>query len=265
MRVGARSVKIATWNVNSVRAREPLVVDWLRRTEPDVLCLQETKVVDDDFPTDELQRLGYSVAMAGQRTYNGVAILSRDTIRDISVGLHDDAPDAERRVIAASVAGVRIFCVYVPNGKSVDSPSFPYKLEWLRRLRETLDRSTRPDQDVVVCGDFNIAPDERDLFDPDERRGQVHFHPDEHAALARLLDFGLVDAFRLHHSEGGLYSWWDYRAASFRRNAGMRIDLVLASQALAARCTSAHLDIEERRREKPSDHIPVVVEVANRQ
>lgn len=257
-------MKIATWNVNSIRAREQLVVDWLRRTEPDVLCLQETKVVDDDFPTDELQRLGYSVAMAGQRTYNGVAILSRDTVRDISVGLHDDAPEAERRLIAATVAGIRIVCVYVPNGKAVDSPSFPHKLEWLRRLRETLDRGPGPDQDVVVCGDFNIAPDERDLFDPDERRGQVHFHPDEHAALAHLLEFGLVDAFRLHHSEGGLYSWWDYRAASFRRNAGMRIDLVLVTRTLAARCLSAHMDVEERRREKPSDHIPVVVEIADR-
>ena len=253
-------MKIATWNVNSIRAREQLVVDWLRRVQPDVLCLQETKVIDDDFPTDDFQRLGYAVAMAGQRTYNGVAILSRLPLQEVSVGLHNDAPGADKRLIAVTASGVRILSVYVPNGKSVELPAFQEKLRWLARLRQTLDRGPSPHTDIAVCGDFNIAPDERDLFDPDARRGSVHFHPAEHAALRNVLDFGLVDAYRIHCQEGGRYSWWDYRGAGFRRNQGMRLDFVLVTQSLAARCTAAYMDVEERRRDMPSDHIPVVAE-----
>ena len=253
-------MKLATWNVNSIRARELLVIDWLRRNEPDVLCLQETKVVDDDFPTDELQRLGYSVAMAGQRTYNGVAIVSRRPLHEVSVGLWDDAPDADKRLIAATVDGIRIVSVYVPNGKAVDSPAFEYKLSWLARLRQTLDKGLAPDAEVAVCGDFNVALDERDVYDPDAFRGKLHFHPDEHAAIQRLLRFGLVDAYRLHHSEGGQYSWWDYRGGGFRRDQGLRLDYAFISQELAARCTGVTMDREERRRDRPSDHIPVVVD-----
>jgi exodeoxyribonuclease-3 len=259
---GNQNMKVATWNVNSIRARVELVLDWLRRAEPDVLCMQETKVVDDDFPTDELQRLGYAVAMAGQRTYNGVAIASRLPMREISVGLYDDGPGADRRLISASVSSTRILCAYVPNGRSVDSPAFGEKIDWLRRLRHTLDRGPGPETNVIVCGDFNIAPDERDLFDPEERRGQLHFHPDEHAALKEVLDFGLVDAYRHHHHQGGQYSWWDYRGGAFRRNAGMRLDFVLITRSLAERCRAAYMDVDERRRPKPSDHIPVVVEFA---
>jgi exodeoxyribonuclease III len=252
-------VKIATWNVNSIRAREGLVIDWLRRVEPDVLCLQETKVVDDDFPTDELQRLGYAVAMAGQRSYNGVAIASRLPLRNVAVGLHDDGPDADRRLIAATVAEVRVLSAYVPNGKSVDNPAFPQKLRWLERLRETLDRSGS--EPVALCGDFNIAREERDLYDPKAFEGQLHFHPDEHRALARVLEYGLVDAFRLHDDRPGQYSWWDYRGGSLAKNRGIRLDYVFVSRSIAKRCRSATMDSGPRREERPSDHIPVVVEI----
>jgi exodeoxyribonuclease-3 len=252
-------VRIATWNVNSIRVRELLVADWLRQHEPEVLCLQETKVEDDDFPTDELQRLGYAVAMAGQRTYNGVAILSRRPMKDISVGLKDDGTKAEKRLIAATIDGLRVVSAYVPNGKSVESPNFRAKLDWLDRLRTTL--ATRDDSHVVLAGDFNIARDDRDVYDPDAFRDQLHFHPDEHAALDRILDLGLVDAFRLHEQGGGHYSWWDYRGTSWRRNQGLRIDYVFVSQPLAERCTACVIHRDERARERPSDHVPVLVEL----
>jgi exodeoxyribonuclease III len=260
---GARSkVKVATWNVNSIRARLDHACDWLERVQPDVLCMQETKVVDDDFPTDEFMRLGYGVAMAGQLSYNGVAILSRLPMKEISIGLSGQAADADRRAIAATIAGIRVFSVYVPNGKTVSSPSFPEKLAWLERLRVTLDETTNPNSDVLVCGDFNIATDERDVYAPEAFRGKVHFHPDEHKALARLRDFGLKDAYREHHAEGGLYSWWDYRAGGFRKNEGLRIDYVFLSESLVKRCTGVTMDTEPRRLDKPSDHIPVMVELA---
>lgn len=253
-------MRIATWNVNSIRVREPLVVDWLRRHQPDVLCLQETKVEDDDFPTDELQRLGYAVAMAGQRTYNGVAIVARQPLREVVVGLADDGPAAERRLIGATVGGVRVYSAYVPNGKLVGSPSFGHKLAWLERLRATL--AARTDAATVLLGDFNIARDERDVYDPEAFRGKLHFHPDEHRALDRVLELGLVDAFRLHEPSGGLYSWWDYRGSGQRRNEGLRIDYAFISQSLVERCTACAMHADERLKERPSDHIPVVVDLA---
>ena len=252
-------MRIATWNVNSIRVRELHVADWLREHQPDVLCLQETKVEDDDFPTDELQRLGYGVAMAGQRSYNGVAILSRRPMKDISIGLQGDTARAEKRLIAATIDGLRILSAYVPNGKSVESPNFRLKLDWLERLRATL--AARADSNVVLVGDFNIARDDRDVYDPEAFRGKLHFHPDEHAALDRILDLGLVDAFRLHESAGGHYSWWDYRGTSLRRNNGLRIDYIFLSQPLTERCAGCTIHKDERHRERPSDHVPVVVDL----
>jgi exodeoxyribonuclease-3 len=251
-------VKVCTWNVNSIRARHDLLVDWLRTATPDVVCLQETKVVDDDFPTDELSRLGYEIAMAGQKTYNGVAIVARHPIEDVRVGLDGDPLPEESRAITATVQGIVIMCVYVPNGKSVDAPSFPIKLAWLGALTDTARKYAAPGRDLVVCGDFNVAPEARDVHDPQGMAGQLHFHPDEHAALAGLTDLGLVDVFRKHHEEAGLYSWWDYRGGAFRRNLGLRIDLMYASPSLAARCTGCDIDAEPRKRPKPSDHTPVV-------
>lgn len=224
--------------------------------------MQETKVVDDDFPTDEFMRLGYGVAMAGQLSYNGVAILSRLPMKEISIGLVGQAADADKRAIAATIAGVRIFSVYVPNGKTVSSPSFPEKLAWLGSLRSTLDATANASGDVLVCGDFNIATDERDVYAPEQFQGKVHFHPLEHQALANVRAFGLKDAFRELHAEGGLYSWWDYRGGGFRKNEGLRIDYVFLSESLVKRCTAVTMDTEPRRLDKPSDHIPVMVELA---
>jgi exodeoxyribonuclease-3 len=254
-------VKVASFNINSVRARFDLLIDWLRRHSPDVLCLQETKVADDEFATLELSMFGYGVAMAGQRSYNGVAIVSRLPMRDVQIGLLGDPVDAGRRCIAATIAGMRILSVYVPNGRAVGSPAFAEKLRFLERFRRTLDAGPGPEQNLVVCGDLNIAADERDVYDPELYRGRVHFHPDEHRALQRIFDFGLVDAYRLHHPEGDKFSWWDYRAGAFQQNQGLRIDYVLLSRPLAARCRSATMDVGARRLVKPSDHIPVVVEL----
>jgi exodeoxyribonuclease III len=254
-------VFIATWNVNSIRARHDLLLDWLQAERPDVVCLQETKVVDDDFPTDEIQRLGYAVAMAGQKTYNGVAILSRLPMKHIAVGLGDAELDKEKRCIAATINGVRIFSVYVPNGKSVEHADFGKKLRFLSAL-EALARQLG-DSPVAICGDYNIAPDARDVYDLAAMEGQLHFHPKEHEALARFTALGFVDAFRLHHDEGELYSWWDYRGGGFPRNHGLRIDLILLSANLKARCVSSRIDVEPRHADKPSDHTPVIAEISD--
>jgi exodeoxyribonuclease-3 len=251
-------MKVASWNVNSIRARQDAVLAWLDEHAPDVLCMQETKVVDDEFPSEEFQRLGYGVNIAGQPTYNGVAILSRHGASDVRIGLHDAQPSDEKRLISAHIAGIRIMTAYVPNGKNVESESFTYKLDWLRRLEETVRFA--PEQDLLLCGDFNVAREERDVFDVERMQGQLHFHPREHEAMNRLLELGLEDSLRLFHPEPGLYSWWDYRAGGFRRNRGLRIDYIFLSQSLAKRCVAASIDKKARARPKPSDHAPLLVE-----
>lgn len=250
-------MQVVTWNVNSVRSRLDRVVAWLERHEPDVVCLQETKTLDETFPREPLEALGYNLALFGQKAYNGVAILSRQEMTGIRKGLSGDGPEDQKRLIAAEINGVTVINVYVPNGSEVGSEKFAYKLAWLDRLRADLDSTFDPQAPLVLCGDFNIAPEERDVHDPEEWRGKILFHPDEHAALARLREWGLVDALRLHHEEEGLYTWWDYRAASFRRNRGMCIDHLLLTESLAERCLDVTIDREERAGEKPSDHAPV--------
>jgi exodeoxyribonuclease-3 len=257
----SRTVKIATWNVNGIRARIDAVQSFVEKHEPDVLGMQETKVIDDDFPFEELSRLGYQVALAGQPAYNGVAIASRSPLGDVKVGLYDDGPEAEKRLIAATTGGVRIMSVYVPNGKSVELPSFRDKLRFLERLRTTLDVAEKQDAPLVLLGDFNIARDPRDVWDPKAMAGRLHFHPAEHAALDRLLEFGLFDAYREMVPEGGRYSWWDYRGGDFRNNRGLRIDYLFVTRALRDRLESAVIDGEPRRAERPSDHAPVMIEV----
>ena len=253
-------LKLATWNVNSIRARLDAVIGWLELEQPDVLCMQETKVEDDEFPSDELQMLGYAVAMAGQPTYNGVAIASRLPMKEIEVGLLGAGPDADKRLIAASIGGVRVMSAYVPNGRSVGSPAFAEKLGWLRQLQQTLSEREQG-RDVFLGGDFNVATDERDVFDPEAFRGKVHFHPDERRELEQLKRLGFLDTFRKFEERGGLYSWWDYRAGGFRKNQGLRIDYAFVSASLAARVKSCRMDDAPRHRDKPSDHIPVVVEL----
>ncbi|MEN9578113.1 MAG: Exodeoxyribonuclease [Pseudomonadota bacterium] len=253
-------MKIASWNVNSLRARHDLVLDWLRRTEPDILCMQETKVLDDEFPTEVFQRLGYAVVMCGQKSYNGVAIASRKLMRDIRIGLLDDAPNAEKRLISATVGKTQVFCCYVPNGQRLDSQNYVQKLRWLKQLRATLDAWADPAKDVVVCGDFNIATDARDLYSVEAFAGQTHFSEPERAALEEVKAFGLRDCFRLHESEGDHFTWWDYRGGSLRKNEGLRIDYIFASESLARRCDSVVHDKAERELDKPSDHVPVIAE-----
>ena len=255
-------LKLATWNVNSVSARLPLVLKWLDAARPDVLCLQETKCTDDKFPADAFAELGYQSATFGQRTYNGVAILSRSPCEDVQRGFPDEQDEsAHARLLAVTVAGgVRVVNVYIPNGAFVGSDKYRFKLEWMQRLRDFFDAHYETSQSVVVCGDFNVAPEERDVHDPQLWQGRILFSKRERAALDQIKKWGFVDAFRLHTEEGGHFSWWDYRAGSFRRNAGLRIDHVWVSPPLAALCTASWIDKEPRGWERPSDHTPVVVD-----
>jgi exodeoxyribonuclease-3 len=251
-------VKLATWNINSIRAREERLLTWLGRERPDVLCLQETKVEDAGFPLAALKKLGYEVATFGQRSYNGVAIASTQPLADVVRGLGDDPADDEARAIAATTHGMRVVCVYVPNGQDLTSDRYPYKLAWLGRLRAYLDRTAAPDQPLVLCGDFNVTPDDRDVWAPDKWRGQIHCSEPERAALAGVTGFGLSDAFRTRNGEDKVYSWWDYRGISFFKNQGLRIDLIYLTAPLAARCTACTIDRNARKGQDASDHAPVV-------
>jgi exodeoxyribonuclease-3 len=252
-------MRIATWNVNSLRARLEIVLGWLRQDGPEVVCMQETKVTDDLFPVEPLAEVGYQAVFTGQRTYNGVAILSRLPLTEVVTALPEAPGEDEKRFIVATVADLRVINVYVPNGQAVGSPKFHYKLAWLECLRNFLATTHTPKDALVLCGDFNVAPEPRDVYDAAKVDGEILFHPEERAAFTRLCDWGLHDALRLHHNEGGLYSWWDYRAAAFRRNLGFRIDHILVTPPLAVRCTDVTLERDLRRLPKPSDHIPVVV------
>ncbi|MEW6734052.1 MAG: exodeoxyribonuclease III [Acidobacteriota bacterium] len=251
-------MKIVTWNVNSIRVRLPRLLSWLTRHQPDVVCLQEIKVVNEQFPAAELGELGYHCLVNGQKTYNGVAILSRVSPTEIFRSLPGDPPDTERRVLAAQIDGISIINVYVPNGGDVTSPKYSYKLEWYRRLRTLMDTSFSPQNEVLICGDFNVAPEDKDVWDVEKWRGQILFSEPEKEALKNLMGWGFTDALRLHSTQGGLYTWWDYRAAAFYRNWGLRIDHILVSPSLATRCLAVEIDRDERKGEKPSDHAPVI-------
>jgi exodeoxyribonuclease-3 len=248
---------VATWNVNSLRVRQEQLTQWLASTQIDVLGLQETKLTDDAFPAADLGALGLQAAWHGQRTYNGVALLARSPMTDVLKGIPDYG-DEQARVIAATVRGVRVIDVYVPNGQAVGSDKYAYKLTWLERLTDYVKSEMARHPLLVVVGDYNIAPEDRDVHDPAAWLGQVLVSEPERTALGGLTALGLTDVFRRFDQPERSFSWWDYRAAGFRRNAGLRIDLVLASPALAARCTGCRIDVEPRRWERPSDHAPVV-------
>lgn len=250
-------MKLATWNVNSIRARLDRLLDWLERRQPDVVCLQETKVVDELFPVAALADLGYSAAFSGERTYNGVAILSREPISDVQIS-YPLAGNTDCRLIAGTVHGLRIYCAYFPHGRDPLGPTFLPKLAWIEGLGDLVFADRSP---LVLMGDFNVAPDPRDVFDPVAVEGTIHFTPEERAALHRLLDRGLVDAFRLRHEEGGQYTWWDYRQGSFRRNLGWRIDHAYVTPNLADRVVDAFIDRDERAKPQASDHAPLVIEL----
>jgi exodeoxyribonuclease-3 len=250
-------VQIATWNVNSIRARQKRVLAWLAVYRPTVLCLQETKVPDAAFPYAAFEAAGYHVTACGQRSYNGVALLSLSPPVDVIRQFGDGEEESAARFLSASIKGVRVVCVYVPNGRVVGSDQFVYKLVWLSRLRRYLDRHCDPAKPLAVCGDLNVAPEPLDVHDPAAWQQTVLFHPRARAALRELFAWGLVDAVRLHHSEGGLFSWWDYRQLSFPRNHGLRIDHILVTSSLAARCSNAWIDREMRKGSGVSDHVPV--------
>jgi exodeoxyribonuclease-3 len=253
------TLSIATWNVNSLRVRLPQLTEWLSATKPDIVALQETKSTDADFPAAEISALGYEFARSGQRTYNGVAVLSRQLVTVLATDIPKFA-DEQRRVLAVETAGVVVLDLYVPNGQEPGSEKYAYKLRWLEALEQWLRDSLLKHRKVIVLGDFNIAPEDRDVHDPKAWEGSVHVSPPEREAYQKLLDAGLVDVFRRFEQPEKSFSWWDYRAAAFRRNAGLRIDLILSTPALAERCTGCRIDREPRRAERPSDHTPVIAE-----
>lgn len=251
-------MKIASWNVNSIRARQERLLRWLAEQQPDIVCLQELKVTEERFPFEALHEAGYRAAVYGQKAYNGVAILARTELTDVERGFGDREEETQARLIAVTVDDLRVLSVYVPNGAEVGSEKYAHKLRWLDRLKRYLKGCDLPERPLVMCGDFNIAPEARDVAHPDAWEGTVLFNPEMRAAFCELLDLGLIDTFRKHEDRGGFYSWWDYRRLAFVRNDGLRIDHILATPSLADRCTAAWIDREARKGPKPSDHAPVI-------
>jgi len=254
-------MKLATWNVNSLKVRLGHLLDWLARNQPDVVCVQETKLEDAKFPRADLENAGYHSAYSGQKTYNGVAILARAPLEAVATGIPGFG-DEQKRVLSATVAGARIVCAYVPNGQSVESEKYRYKLDWLAAFERWLGAELKTHPRLAVLGDYNIAPDDRDVHDPQLWQGQVLCSEPERAAFERLLGLGLKDSFRLFDQPERSFSWWDYRMNAFRRKMGLRIDHILLSDTLAAQCTGCTIDLEPRRLERPSDHAPMVAEIS---
>jgi exodeoxyribonuclease-3 len=251
-------MKIASWNINSLRKRQDRLFAWLEATNPDVVCLQETKCPDDQFPALALQAAGYHSAYHGEKSYNGVAILAKTGLCNVRTSLCDEVVDTQARVIAATSRDGRIFSVYAPNGQAVGSQAYEYKLQWYRRLRDCVAKEGSAD--LVVCGDFNVAPDDLDVYDAQLWCGAIMASDGERAAFRQLCSLGLHDTLRIHHKEGGLFSWWDYQMRGFEKNRGLRIDAVLASESLAKRCVASGIDREMRAGKDPSDHAPVWAE-----
>jgi exodeoxyribonuclease-3 len=252
-------MKIASWNVNSLNVRLPHVLAWSEGARPDVLALQETKLTDDRFPVEELSAIGYHSIFSGQKTYNGVAVLSRERASDPVTDI-PGLDDPQRRILAVTVGDIRIVNLYVVNGSEVGSEKFEYKLHWLERVTAWLAAEREQYENLVVLGDFNIAPDDRDVYDPSGWHEKILCSTPERDALGKILNLGLRDTFRMFEQEEGTWSWWDYRMNMFRRKLGLRIDLVLASAPMAKRCIASYIDIEPRRQERPSDHAPAIAE-----
>jgi exodeoxyribonuclease-3 len=255
-------MRIATWNVNSLNARMPRVEEWLGYAEPDILCMQETKVADGAFPSLPFAAMGYEVAHHGDGRWNGVAIASRVGIDGVRSGFANGADEQGSRIVSANCGGTRVYSVYVPNGRSVGSEFYEAKLVWLAELRTELDSMDDPKDAVAVCGDFNVTPDDRDVWDPAKTAGSTHVTEPERRALSEVEAWGLTDALRIHYDQGGLYSWWDYRAGCFHKHEGLRIDLVLLSAVLAERSRGALIDRNARKGKLPSDHAPMLVDLA---
>ena len=257
-------MRVVTWNINSLRARQDRVEAWLAEVRPDIVCLQETKLADAAFPALAFETLGYQTAHFGQGQWNGVAILSAVGIDDVVTNFAEGIePDPDARIITATCGGVRVSCCYVPNGRALDDDHYAYKLSWLERLREHIAAERGPDDDVIVTGDFNIAPSDVDVYDPRKFVGATHVSQPERDRLAALYEWGLVDLFRRRHPDADrVYSWWDYRAGDFHQGRGMRIDLVLGSAPVAERGAWSVIDRNARKGKQPSDHAPVIVDLA---
>lgn len=253
-------MRIVSWNINSLRKRQERLLDWLGETCPDIVCLQETKCTDEQFPVAALRDVGYQAAFHGQKSYNGVAILARSAPTDVRPSFCDEEDDLQARVLAANVGRLRIYSVYAPNGQAVGSPAYTYKLEWYRRLQACLAADTAAANGILVCGDYNVAPRDEDVYDPALWQGAIMCSEQERAAFAELCAAGFVDTLRLHHPEPGLFSWWDYRMLGFPKNKGLRIDAILANAALAPRCLGGGIYREMRKGPEPSDHAPVWAE-----
>jgi len=253
-------VKIASWNVNSLKVRLPHLLDWLAEQQPDALCLQETKLEDHNFPHAEIVAAGYQVAFSGQKTYNGVALLARQPITDVICG-NPRFADEQKRLIAGTIGNTRVICAYMPNGQAVGSDKYDYKLRWLDALAGWLGDEMASHPNLALCGDYNIAPDDRDVHDPQAWAGQILCSEPERRAFQRLLKLGLADSFRLFTQPEMTFSWWDYRMLGFQKNRGLRIDHVLLSPPLAAKCSAAGIDRAPRKRERPSDHAPVWAQI----
>jgi exodeoxyribonuclease III len=254
-------MKLATWNVNSLKVRLPHVVDWLTTAQPDVLCLQETKLEDKNFPLAEIEALGYRAVFSGQKTYNGVALITKADALDV-VNAIPDFEDEQKRILAATIAGMRVICAYMPNGQSLVSDKYQYKLKWLAALRDWLAEEIKRHPKLALLGDYNIAPEDRDVHDPKVWEGNVLVSEPERAAFRAFIDLGLKDSYRLFEQPEKTYSWWDYRMMGFRRNHGLRIDHILLSGPLATNCTSCTIDKAPRKLERPSDHTPVIAELS---
>jgi exodeoxyribonuclease-3 len=248
-------VKIVSWNINSLRKRQDRLFAWLEATRPDIVCLQETKCTDDQFPALALQADGYYAAYHGEKSYNGVAILSKIKLRDVRPSLCDEVVDPQARVIGATIGRLRVFSIYAPNGQAVGAPAYEYKLHWYQRLLGCVAKEKS--NDVVVSGDFNVAPEDIDVYDPELWRGAIMCSDRERAAFRELCKIGLRDTLRIYHKEGELFSWWDYQMRAFERNRGLRIDAILASEKLVKHCTASGIDVETRKGKDPSDHAPV--------
>jgi len=253
-------IRLATWNVNSLKVRLPHLLDWLERAKPDTVCLQETKTEDANFPLDELEAAGYQAVFCGQKAYNGVAILAHAMPTEVQHGI-PNFPDDPKRVIAATVNDVRVMCLYAPNGQALGSDKYQYKLRWYEALAAWLEDELRRNPRLAVLGDLNVAPEDRDVHDPKRWAGQIHVSEPERAAIRKLVDIGFADAFRLFEQPQKEFSWWDYRLAAFQRNWGLRIDHILLSPQLGQRCIACTIDKSPRKLERPSDHAPVVAEL----